>query len=110
LGRSEEGTTSPGDVGERLGARKGGGLVYVGGVGTGFTAKSGTDLRQQMDSLVVPKPAVDTGKKRRDAVWIRPELVAEVEFRAWTADGKLRHASYKGLRETADAADVYEVE
>lgn len=90
-----------------LAAKKDGELVYVGGVGTGFTAKSGADLRRQMDSLVVSKPAVDTGKKRRDAVWIKPELVAEIEFRAWTADGKLRHASYKGLRETADADDVF---
>ena len=36
-----------------------------------------------------------------------PVLAAEIEFRGWTADGKLRHASFKGLREDADSADVY---
>ena len=44
------------------------------------------------------EPATDTGRKR-NAVFVRPELVAEIEYRAWTHDGKLRHASYKGLRE-----------
>jgi ATP-dependent DNA ligase len=40
---------------------------------------------------------------------VRPELVAEIEYRAWTHDGKLRHASYKGLRDAADVATVYEL-
>lgn len=41
---------------------------------------------------------------------MRPTLIAEIEYRAWTDDGKLRHASYKGLRDAADEAVVYEVE
>jgi bifunctional non-homologous end joining protein LigD len=41
---------------------------------------------------------------------VQPTLVAEIEYRAWTHDGKLRHASYKGLREVQDNAAVYEVE
>jgi len=39
-----------------------------------------------------------------------PELVAEIEFRAWTDDGKLRHASFKGLRDEADEASVYRLD
>lgn len=39
--------------------------------------------------------------------WVHPTLIAEIEFRAWTADGKLRHAAYKGLRERQDNADVF---
>ncbi|HEX2262534.1 MAG TPA: hypothetical protein VHH52_02060, partial [Pseudonocardiaceae bacterium] len=34
----------------------------------------------------------------RDAHWIEPDLVGEVEYRQWTADGRLRHASWRGLR------------
>ncbi|MGI0525534.1 hypothetical protein ABY43_15230 [Rhizobium giardinii] len=40
-------------------------------------------------------------------MWLQPTLVAEVKFRAWTTDGKLRHSAYKGLREVQDNADVY---
>ncbi|MEY9198479.1 bifunctional non-homologous end joining protein LigD [Sinorhizobium fredii] len=93
-----------------LAARKDGKLVYVGGVGTGFNERSATDLRRQLDMIVIAKHAVDTGRKKRDAVYVRPVLVAEVEFRAWTADEKLRHASYKGLRDPDDTAAVYEIE
>ncbi|WP_377849073.1 hypothetical protein [Bosea sp. UC22_33] len=38
---------------------------------------------------------------------MRPELIAEIALRGWTDDGKLRHASFKGLREDADEASVY---
>ncbi|NKL63317.1 non-homologous end-joining DNA ligase [Rhizobium leguminosarum] len=90
-----------------LAARRGDDLVYVGGVGTGFNGRNAPPLRKAMDALRTTKAPVPL--KRKDAVWLRPELVAEVEFRAWTDDGKLRHASYKGLREAADASDVYEL-
>ncbi len=90
-----------------LAARKGGALVYVGGVGTGLTQTSATALRKQMDQIIVPKPAARMIGRREVARWLSPELVAEIEFQAWTDDGKLRHASFKGLRDEADAADVF---
>ncbi len=92
-----------------LAVRKGDELIYVGGVGTGFTQASGTTLRKRMDKLAVVKPAVVMTGRKPKAKWIKPELVAEVEFRAWTDDGKLRHASFKGLRDAADADDVFEL-
>ncbi|MBY3465746.1 ATP-dependent DNA ligase [Rhizobium laguerreae] len=105
----EKSTASFGGIGRLLlAARKGDELVYVGGVGTGFNERSAAELREQMDKLIISKPAVDTGRKR-NAVFVRPELVAEIEYRAWTHDGKLRHGSYKGLRDAADEAAVYEV-
>lgn len=88
-----------------LAARKGNDLLYVGGVGTGFTARSGTALRRQLDAIAIPKPPIDVGKRK--GVFVKPIVAAEVEFRAWTRDGKLRHASFKGLREEADAASIY---
>ena len=38
--------------------------------------------------------------------FVRPELVAEVEFRAWTAEGLIRHSSFRGLREDKLAEEV----
>lgn len=106
----EKSAASFGGIGRLLlAARKGNDLVYVGGVGTGFNERSAGELRKQMDKLIIGKPAVDTGRKRI-AVFVTPELVAEVEYRAWTHDGKLRHSSFKGLREVQDNAAVYEVE
>ncbi|TBY80680.1 non-homologous end-joining DNA ligase [Rhizobium leguminosarum] len=106
----EKSSASFGGIGRLLlAARKGEALVYVGGAGTGFNERSAAELREQMDKLVIGKPAIDTGKKR-NAVFVDPKLVAEIEFRAWTHDGKLRHASYKGLRETSDNAAIHEIE
>ena len=42
----------------------------------------------------------------RDARWVRPELVAEVDYTEWTRDGRMRHPSFKGLRDDYDPADV----
>ena len=83
----------------------GDGLAYVGGVGTGFTEPVARALRQRLDALRRDKPAIKLKAKR--IVWVDPVLVAEVEFRGWTGEGMLRHASYKGLRESADAAEIY---
>ncbi|ANM16896.1 ATP-dependent DNA ligase protein [Rhizobium sp. N541] len=106
----EKSAASFGGIGRLLlAARRGNGLVYVGGVGTGFNERSAGELREKMDKLIIGKPAVETGRKR-DAVFVRPKLVAEIEYRAWTHDGKLRHASYKGLRDAADGAEIYAVE
>ncbi|KRE02298.1 hypothetical protein ASE63_08035 [Bosea sp. Root381] len=104
----EPSTVALGGIGRLLlAARKGEGLAYVGGVGTGFTAKVGTALRKQLAALKIDKPAVTM--KRKGVIWVSPELPAEIAFRGWTDDGKLRHASFKGLREDADEAAVFEI-
>ncbi len=46
---------------------------------------------------------------KREVRWIQPTLIAEIEYRGWTSDEKLRHASYKGLREVQDNAEVYKL-
>jgi bifunctional non-homologous end joining protein LigD len=92
-----------------LAARKGGELVYVGSVGTGFNESSAAQLREAMDKIKAPAPTVKYSGRRKNVVWIKPTLVAEVEYREWTHDGKLRHASYKGLRDEADNEPVLEL-
>lgn len=61
-------------------------------------------MRKTLDRLKTSKPAVPL--KGKNLVFAQPTLIAEIEFRGWTHDGSLRHASYKGLREVQDNAAV----
>ncbi|SCX31883.1 non-homologous end-joining DNA ligase [Agrobacterium rosae] len=91
-----------------LAAYRDGLLVYVGNVGTGFKEAQAVKLGKMLDKLCWKQkqpPVDDVGNS--DIVWVQPTLIAEIEFRAWTADGKLRHAAYEGLRERQDNADVF---
>lgn len=91
-----------------LAGRRGDKLSYVGGVGTGFTTRSATELRRRLEGL--KRPSAPVALKRKGVVWVQPALAAEIAFRGWTNDSKLRHASYKGLREAADEAEIYDLE
>ena len=83
-------------------------LRYAGRVGTGFNAAQLIELRKRLESLVRADPPapLPKGVSRKGVHWIEPQLVAEVEFAAWTADAILRQASFQGLREDKDARDV----
>ena len=76
------------------------GLRYVGRVGTGFTDRVLQDLGARLEALRTPSPSVDgvPVADASDALWVRPELVGEVEFANWTDDGVLRHSRWRGLR------------
>jgi bifunctional non-homologous end joining protein LigD len=92
-----------------LGVYTGKVLTYVGRVGTGFTSKTAHELWKQLQPLradTQPFPARLANLARKGVVWVRPELVAEVEYRGWTSDGLVRHAGYKGLREDKDPREV----
>jgi bifunctional non-homologous end joining protein LigD len=87
----------------------GGRLLYAGNVGTGFTAKT----LKEMEALLKPLRRKDTPFanavpriQAKNANYVEPELVCEVEFTDWTRDGRLRHPSYKGLRDDKPARDV----
>ncbi|MEA2306529.1 MAG: bifunctional non-ous end joining protein LigD, partial [Solirubrobacteraceae bacterium] len=79
------------------------GLRYAGRVGTGFTQGELDRLADLLRPLEQPAPPFDLPgpKLPPDAVWVRPELVCDVEFHEWTPDGQLRHPSYKGLHDTS---------
>jgi bifunctional non-homologous end joining protein LigD len=105
----EPSTTARGAVASLLlAAEKEQELVFVGSVGTGFTHQEARDLKEQLDLLRTPKPAVKV--KGKMIVFCQPVVIAEIEFRAWTGDMKLRHASYKGMREPADNAKIYQLD
>ena len=91
-----------------LGYYEGKKLIYAGRTGTGFTQVSGRKLRQQLEAMRQSKmPFVEVpAAAAKGAIWIRPELVAEVQFSTWTADKLVRQASFKGLREDKKAAEV----
>jgi bifunctional non-homologous end joining protein LigD len=91
-----------------LGTFEDGEFIFAGKVGTGF---SGADLSalakrfkplEQKTSPFVEIPA----EERKDAVWLKPQLVCEVAYTDWTRDGRLRHPSFQGLREDKPAREV----
>lgn len=85
------------------------GLRYVGRVGTGFDHAMLAQLNAKLRPLRRKTSPVSDSVPRadaRDAVWVRPTLVGEVTFAEFTSDGRLRQASWRGLREDMTAADV----
>jgi bifunctional non-homologous end joining protein LigD len=107
----ERSSTARGGLGSLLlAAHNGDALQYVGSVGTGFKYNDAVQLRAALDKLATKRPAVVFNGRRKDVVWAKPTLIAEIEYRAWTDDGKLRHASYKGLRDISDNAAVFRID
>ena len=97
-----------GEVGSMLlGYHDDGKLRYAGNVGTGWDAKTGRSLHQRLVALETREPTLDPqtvkpGRWSRRAAgterWVEPTLVVEVEFTEWTADGHVRHPTFRGLR------------
>jgi bifunctional non-homologous end joining protein LigD len=89
-----------------LGRYERGRLQYMGRVGTGFSRAVAAELWQAAQPRRrTTSPFADAldPLQRRGVVWIKPELVADVEYRTLTGDGLLRHAAFKGLREDKTA-------
>lgn len=92
-----------------LGHHDGRDLVQAGRVGTGFSRKVAEDLYARLQPIAresSPFAGSLSSEARRNVRFVEPKLVAEVEFRSWTGDGVLRHASFRGLREDKAAEAV----
>jgi bifunctional non-homologous end joining protein LigD len=91
-----------------LAVPEGAGWAYAGHVGTGFNAATLRMLGDRLEALRRDGPVLDDVPREhaRHAVWVEPELVVECDYTEWTRDGRLRHPSYKGLRQDVDPRDV----
>jgi bifunctional non-homologous end joining protein LigD len=100
-----------------LGYYRGKRLIFAGRVGTGFNDKSLREIHAKLKKLEIAAPVVEEiqepsgrwrpkGWKASDSRWVKPRLVAQVQFTEWTSDGILRHPSFLGLRTDKDPREV----
>jgi bifunctional non-homologous end joining protein LigD len=81
-------------------------LHYAGKVGTGFSAKQRVWWKDELSKDVVDKTMVKDAPRERVATWVKPRFVVQVAFTEWTADNRLRHPSFLGMRDDKKVSEV----
>jgi bifunctional non-homologous end joining protein LigD len=91
-----------------LGYYEDGKLNYAGRCGTGFSEQMHGALRDRLDALIQKYPDFARLPKEalRKVIWVKPELVAQISFSAWTRDALVRQASFKGIREDKPPREI----
>ncbi|MFC7335980.1 DNA ligase D [Haloferula chungangensis] len=88
-----------------LGSHENGKLVPRGKVGTGFSDQKIQEMMKRFKPLIISKPLFAVDEK--EVTWLRPELVAEIEFAEITRDGSIRQGSFMGMREDKPAESIH---
>lgn len=73
-------------------------LRYAGRVGTGFDAAEHEHLTARLQHLASSSSPFADAVPRKDVLFVKPRLVAQIEYRRWPEGGSIQQAAYKGLR------------
>lgn len=83
-------------------------LIYSGKVGTGFNETTLENLKKNLAKITCQASPFLTFPKMKlsDIIWVKPKLIAVINFLSWTKDGRLRHPSFEGLRNDKNPKSV----